>query len=70
MLTTIGHVPKQSTTLYRGSNLERPGLKFICKMRKDGVFTAMLFLEEQLLFFQIFGVGAGSALQVRNWWWE
>lgn len=40
MFKIIASVPKQCTTLERAPYLDRPDLKFICKMRKAGVFTA------------------------------
>lgn len=42
MFKTIGPVPKQCTTLERVPYLDRPDLKFICKMKKAGVFTAAM----------------------------
>lgn len=71
MFKTTVPVPRQCTTLKRAPNLDRPDLKFICKMRKDFHSSyVMLFLEEQLSFIHIFEVGAGSAVWVRSWWWE
>lgn len=68
MFKIIASVPKQCTTLERAPYLDRPDLKFICKMRKAGVFTAATpcFSLKSSFFFHIFAVGAGSALWVRN----